>query len=51
MPTGSTSRAERDRIRPGIEQSDWNVVGAAHVLRIERTRPSHANEALALNRE
>jgi len=43
--------AERDRIRQALEQTDWNVAGAARVLGIERTNLHKRMKALGLNRE
>jgi two-component system nitrogen regulation response regulator NtrX len=43
--------AERDRIRRALEQTDWNVAGAARVLGIERTNLHKRMKALGLNRE
>jgi two-component system, NtrC family, nitrogen regulation response regulator NtrX len=43
--------AERDRIRQALEQTDWNVAGAARVLGIERTNLHKRIKALGLNRE
>ena len=43
--------AERDRIRHALEQTDWNVAGAARVLGIERTNLHKRMKALGLNRE
>jgi two-component system nitrogen regulation response regulator NtrX len=42
--------AERDRIRQALEQTDWNVAGAARVLGIERTNLHKRMRALGLNR-
>jgi two-component system nitrogen regulation response regulator NtrX len=43
--------AERDRIRQALDQTDWNVAGAARVLGIERTNLHKRMKALGLNRE
>jgi two-component system, NtrC family, nitrogen regulation response regulator NtrX len=43
--------AERDRIRQALEQTEWNVAGAARVLGIERTNLHKRMKALGLNRE
>ncbi len=43
--------AERDRIRQALEQTDWNVAGAARVLGIERTNLHKRMKALGLSRE
>ena len=43
--------AERDRIRQALEQTDWNVAGAARVLGIERTNLHKRMKALGLNRD
>jgi two-component system nitrogen regulation response regulator NtrX len=43
--------AERDRIRQALDQTDWNVSGAARVLGIERTNLHKRMKALGLNRE
>jgi two-component system nitrogen regulation response regulator NtrX len=43
--------AERDRIRQALEQTDWNVAGAARVLGIERTNLHKRMKALGLTRD
>jgi DNA-binding NtrC family response regulator len=43
--------AERDRIRQALEQTEWNVAGAARVLGIERTNLHKRMKALGLNRD
>jgi two-component system nitrogen regulation response regulator NtrX len=43
--------AERDRIRQALEQTDWNVAGAARVLGIERTNLHKRMKALGLSRD
>jgi len=43
--------AERDRIRQALEQTEWNVAGAARVLGIERTNLHKRMKALGLSRE
>jgi two-component system nitrogen regulation response regulator NtrX len=43
--------AERDRILQALDQTDWNVSGAARMLGIERTNLHKRMRALKLNRE
>jgi two-component system, NtrC family, nitrogen regulation response regulator NtrX len=43
--------AERDRIRQALDQTDWNVSGAARLLGIERTNLHKRMRALRLSRE
>ena len=43
--------AERDRIRQALDQTDWNVSGAARLLGTERTSLHKRMKALGLNRE
>ena len=43
--------AERDRIRQALDQTDWNVSGAARLLGIERTNLHKRMKALGLNRD
>jgi two-component system nitrogen regulation response regulator NtrX len=43
--------AERDRILQALDQSDWNVSGAARLLGIERTNLHKRMRALGLGRE
>src|SRR3989304_5820875 len=42
--------AERDRIRHALEATDWNVSGAARLLRTERTALHKRIRALGLKR-
>jgi two-component system nitrogen regulation response regulator NtrX len=43
--------AERDRILQALDQTDWNVSGAARMLGIERTNLHKRMRALNLNRD
>ncbi len=43
--------AERDRIRQALDQTDWNVSGAARLLGIERTNLHKRIKLLGLTRE
>ena len=43
--------AERDRIRQALDQTDWNVAGAARLLGIERTNLHKRMKTLGLNRD
>jgi two-component system, NtrC family, nitrogen regulation response regulator NtrX len=43
--------AERDWIRQALDQSDWNVAGAARILGVERTNLHKRIKALGLGRE
>ena len=43
--------AERDRIRQALDQTDWNVSGAARLLGIERTNLHKRLRALGLGRD
>ena len=43
--------AERERIRQALDQTDWNVSGAARLLGIERTRLHKRMRALGLRRQ
>jgi two-component system nitrogen regulation response regulator NtrX len=43
--------AERDRIRQALDQTDWNVAGAARLLGIERTNLHKRMRTLGLNRD
>jgi two-component system nitrogen regulation response regulator NtrX len=43
--------AERDRIQEALEQTGWNVSGAARVLGVERTSLHKRIRALGLTRE
>jgi two-component system nitrogen regulation response regulator NtrX len=43
--------AERDRIRQALDQTDWNVSGAARLLGIERTNLHKRIRTLGLTRE
>ena len=43
--------AERERIRQALDQTDWNVSGAARLLGIERTNLHKRIRALGLRRE
>ena len=43
--------AERDRILQALDQTDWNVAGAARVLGIERTNLHKRMRSLGLNRD
>jgi two-component system nitrogen regulation response regulator NtrX len=43
--------AERERIRQALEQSDWNVSGAARLLGTERTSLHKRIRALGLKRK
>jgi two-component system nitrogen regulation response regulator NtrX len=47
---GIRDSAERDRIRQALDQTDWNVSGAARVLGIERTSLHKRIRALGLRR-
>ena len=48
---GIRDSAERDRILQALNQSDWNVSGAARVLGIERTNLHKRIRALGLGRQ
>jgi two-component system nitrogen regulation response regulator NtrX len=48
---GTRDGAERDRIVQALEQSNWNVSGAARALGIERTHLHKRLRALGLSRE
>ena len=43
--------AERERIRQALDQTDWNVVGAARLLGTERTSLHKRIRALGLKRQ
>jgi DNA-binding NtrC family response regulator len=43
--------AERDRIRQALDQTDWNVAGAARLLGTERTSLHKRIRALGLTRK
>ena len=43
--------AERDRIRQALDQTDWNVAGAARLLGIERTNLHKRIKTLGLTRD
>jgi len=43
--------AERDRIRRALEETDWNVSGAARILGTERTALHKRIRALGLKRQ
>ena len=43
--------AERDRIRRALEETDWNVSGAARILGTERTALRKRIRALGLKRQ
>jgi two-component system nitrogen regulation response regulator NtrX len=47
---GVRDAAERDRIREALEQTDWNVSGAARLLGTERTNLHKRLKALGLRR-
>jgi two-component system nitrogen regulation response regulator NtrX len=59
LPPSSTSTglhgvrdaAERERIVQALEQTNWNVSGAARILGVERTNLHKRMRALGLNRE
>jgi two-component system nitrogen regulation response regulator NtrX len=48
---GVRDAAERDRIVEALEQTNWNVSGAARILGIERTNLHKRIRALGLSRE
>ena len=48
---GIRDAAERDRIVEALEQTNWNVSGAARILGVERTNLHKRIRALGLNRE
>jgi two-component system nitrogen regulation response regulator NtrX len=43
--------AERERIRQALDQTDWNVSGAARILGTERTSLHKRLRALGLKRK
>ena len=43
--------AERERIRQALDQTDWNVAGAARLLGTERTSLHKRMRALGLRRK
>ena len=54
MPSGlqeTRDAAERHRIAQALDQTDWNVSGAARLLGIERTNLHKRIRALGLSRE
>ena len=48
---GVRDAAERDRIVEALEQTNWNVSGAARILGVERTNLHKRIRALGLSRE
>ena len=48
---GVRDAAERGRIVQALEQTNWNVSGAARLLGVERTNLHKRIRALGLNRE
>jgi len=48
---GVRDTAERDRIRQALDQTDWNVAGAARLLGTERTSLHKRLRALGLRRK
>jgi two-component system nitrogen regulation response regulator NtrX len=48
---GVRDAAERERIVQALDQTNWNVSGAARILGVERTNLHKRIRALGLNRE
>jgi two-component system nitrogen regulation response regulator NtrX len=48
---GVRDAAERERIVEALEQTNWNVSGAARILGVERTNLHKRIRALGLSRE
>ena len=48
---GVRDAAERDRIVQALEQTNWNVSGAARILGVERTNLHKRIRALGLSRD